>query len=246
MKPVHAYREDPRVARRHLERLAGLGLDPRGRRILDLGCGTGTYSRLLAEMGARSVLGVDRELRNIELARHQQGDAPGVSFRQGDIEHWRSWGSFDLIFMRGTIYYLEAPPPKVLQYLKGLLVPGGQLYLTFMDRTPRALAVNLLKRLAARLPAPLQPGLRRLMARLYFGLVRCLGVGESDLARVEDKMSTLFFPLRWFTPPDQARIMLQGAGFRILGTITATGEHSPLSDDYGVLACLRPPSPEAT
>ena len=237
MRPAHAYWEDPRVARRHLERLVDLGLSPQNRRVLDMGCGTGTYSQLLAEMGARQVLGVDREPRNIELARSRQKTA-GVTFRQGDIEQWRPWGNFDLIFMRGTIYYLQAPPERVLRYLKGLLLPGGQLYLTFMDRTPRALAVNLLKRLAASLPTRLQPALRRFMARLYFYLVRCLEAGEGDLAGIEDKMSTLFFPLRWFTPPSQAKAMLQATGFQVVGVITATGEHSILSDDYGVLATL--------
>src|SRR5918912_194906 len=53
-----------------LPRMLALLGDPRRRRVLDLGCGEGGYSRELARRGA-SVVGVDGSARLIEVARER-------------------------------------------------------------------------------------------------------------------------------------------------------------------------------
>jgi SAM-dependent methyltransferase len=52
-------------------------------RVLDLACGTGYGSAILAEVAA-DVRGVDIDVATIEVARHALGDKPGISFAASD------------------------------------------------------------------------------------------------------------------------------------------------------------------
>ncbi|PIV82663.1 MAG: hypothetical protein COW52_12365, partial [Nitrospirae bacterium CG17_big_fil_post_rev_8_21_14_2_50_50_9] len=58
-KVEHTYIESIDTAARQMTQLLNAGLRVEGKRVLDLGCGTGTYARIIAEMGATSVVGVD-------------------------------------------------------------------------------------------------------------------------------------------------------------------------------------------
>src|SRR5215510_3666754 len=50
--------------------------DLTGRRILDIGCGSGYYSRLFKRLGAETVVGVDIVPEMIDLARRIESAAP--------------------------------------------------------------------------------------------------------------------------------------------------------------------------
>lgn len=66
--------------RRAVERLLAAAGGVAGLRVLDLGCGTGRWSRLLAARGAR-VVGTDRSESMLAAARER---SPGVEFRRMD------------------------------------------------------------------------------------------------------------------------------------------------------------------
>ena len=51
--------------------MAGLG-DIAGKKVLDLACGDGYYSRLMSSIGAKEVLGIDSSIQMIENARQQE------------------------------------------------------------------------------------------------------------------------------------------------------------------------------
>lgn len=54
----------------------------KGKKILDLGCGTGIYAKILRKRGAR-VKGIDVSSKEIEIAREQN---PGIEFIIGNAE----------------------------------------------------------------------------------------------------------------------------------------------------------------
>jgi SAM-dependent methyltransferase len=102
---------------------------PPGARILDLGCGTGWATRLLAERveGAR-VAGVDLSPKMIEKARAHPANGPGVEFRVADAHNLPfADGTFSRLISVESLYYY--PEPKVaLEEAARVIEPGGTAY----------------------------------------------------------------------------------------------------------------------
>lgn len=97
-----------------------------GARVFDLGCGFGAFARWARDMGAASVLGVDRSQNMLARARAQTQD-PGVTYAIADIEHLElTEAVFDLIYSSLTLHYI-ADFEAVCGTIRRLLVPGGHL-----------------------------------------------------------------------------------------------------------------------
>ncbi|MEK7516099.1 MAG: glycosyltransferase [Patescibacteria group bacterium] len=104
---------------------------PRGARVLDVGCGFGTLLHLLKErLGAR-VEGI--ELATVDVAAAKQ--FYGLELFNGSLEEFairqladRQGEQFDCIALHHTFEHL--PDPRgALRLMKGLLAPGGVLYI---------------------------------------------------------------------------------------------------------------------
>jgi SAM-dependent methyltransferase len=86
--------------------------DVRGKRIIDIGCGDGTYTAELAVAGAASVLGVDAADVAVDRARERCAGQANVSFDVVDIYSLAepagpgSDGKFDLAVVRGILHHL--------------------------------------------------------------------------------------------------------------------------------------------
>jgi len=86
--------------------LAALG-DVTGLAALDLGCGAGSYTRLLAERGARPVVGVDAAAGMIEYARRREAEDPsGAVFALQDATEPTS-ARFDVVLAVHLLPYAE-------------------------------------------------------------------------------------------------------------------------------------------
>lgn len=90
---------------------------------IDLGCGTGRLTSILAERlpGSR-VLGLDASSEM--LARTAQYARPNLTFELGRIE--QATGSWDLVFSNAAIQWVP-DHPALLPRLLALVRPGGQL-----------------------------------------------------------------------------------------------------------------------
>lgn len=96
-----------------------------GRRILDAGCGEGLGSRLLAEAGAREVVGIDTRPAGVPAAAPDM--PPAVELRAGDLRHLDlDDDRFDLVVCFGAMES-AADPATVLDELVRVLAPGGLL-----------------------------------------------------------------------------------------------------------------------
>lgn len=122
------------------------GLDLRGCRILDIGCGTGAIPALLAtEHDAAHVTGIDVETGVCEIARRRMSDA-GLNDRVKivQVEPGRlpfGDATFDVVFSKDSIVHIpdkEALTQEVFRVLK----PGGHFaasdWLISHDGTPSA------------------------------------------------------------------------------------------------------------
>jgi SAM-dependent methyltransferase len=120
LSPNHVM-EEPAV-------LAEIG-DPAGLRVLDLGCGDGTFGHAMLTAGARSYLGVDCSHRMIDQAtRTLTGTAGAVS--QLDIDDVVvEPDSLDLVTARLSLHYIPDLDSVVDAVAQGL-VTGGRLIFT--------------------------------------------------------------------------------------------------------------------
>jgi SAM-dependent methyltransferase len=96
-------------------------------RLADLGCGTGSLARLLAEDG-HTVDGVDLAPRMVEAARAKCAGLP-VTVTVGDAgDPPLAEASYDVVLVRHVLWALPDPADAVRRWA-GLLAPGGRLVL---------------------------------------------------------------------------------------------------------------------
>ncbi|MFD1148600.1 methyltransferase domain-containing protein [Saccharothrix hoggarensis] len=122
-EPDHGLR-DPDVRRAWAELLLPL-LPPAPATVIDLGCGTGSLTALVAEAG-HDVRGLDLSERMVAAARAK---VAGVEFRQGDAAHPPyPPGTFDVVLARHVLWALPDPTAALARW-RSLLKPGGRLVL---------------------------------------------------------------------------------------------------------------------
>jgi trans-aconitate methyltransferase len=124
--PSGGQRWDPERYAKSAGFVPELGLDavallaPRpGERILDLGCGEGTLTQLLAEAGAQ-VVGVDASPEMIEAAQARGLDARMVDGRKLPFER-----EFDAVFSNAALHWMR-DLPAVIGGVRRALKPGGR------------------------------------------------------------------------------------------------------------------------
>ena len=121
--------------RRSAEWIAALPDDPRGKKLLDLGCGPGLYTRIFHEKGFR-VRGIDYSERSIAYARSHS--SPEIDYVCGDYLQTDFPENTDVI----TLIYCDfgvLPPDRRRRLLAKAfqaLKPGGML--VFDVATPEA------------------------------------------------------------------------------------------------------------
>jgi len=96
-----------------------------GRRVLEVGCGTGEAATHLVRLGARSVIGAGSAREVAEArARHPVGALGFVTMAAGAID---TAGVFDLVLVPDATDMLRGRGPIQLGTLLALLAPGGRL-----------------------------------------------------------------------------------------------------------------------
>jgi SAM-dependent methyltransferase len=92
---------------------------------LDIGCGTGTFSRLLAERCDR-VLALDLSPRMIDIARERSVRYSNLAFQIADVTSWPfPVGEFDCVASIATLHHL--PMEETLLKMREALQVGGTL-----------------------------------------------------------------------------------------------------------------------
>jgi SAM-dependent methyltransferase len=123
-------------------------LPARGDRALDLGCGTGGQTALLADRYAE-VVAVDLSGPMVEFARRRR-PAPNVRYEQRDLRGVTpdTDGRFDLVFSAYTLHHVELD--SALHRIRSLVRPGGQVLLVDVVDDRPALPREWLRRQAWR------------------------------------------------------------------------------------------------
>ena len=107
----------------HTLQVPFLGREPKGLKVLDVGCGFGEFSRIFRELG--------NEVACTEifpaLAERMRG--LGFECQLGELEE-QDFGArrFDVVLLR-AVFYRTREPARTLRKVLGLLAPGGEIAL---------------------------------------------------------------------------------------------------------------------
>ncbi|AKZ60224.1 putative trans-aconitate methyltransferase [Streptomyces ambofaciens ATCC 23877] len=139
---------DAEVLAEHLSSItAWLPLETRPRRIVDLGCGTGTGTfALLDRFPGAHVTAVDASAALLQHLRAKAG-AHGLAERvrtvQADLDSpgWPDLGSPDLVWASASLHHLSRPD-RALRTVRDALAPGGVFAVVELAGFPRFLPEN--------------------------------------------------------------------------------------------------------
>jgi 2-polyprenyl-3-methyl-5-hydroxy-6-metoxy-1,4-benzoquinol methylase len=166
--------------RRHLVVYEWIARQVGGRRVVDLACGEGYGSALLAQSAA-SVVGVDANPEAFEHARLKY-TAPNLSFERNMIELWD--GDVDCVVFLQTIEHVQ-DPDGMLERVKALIGDRGVAFVT----TPNVL--TLAPKGAERSGNPwhvreYRPEEFRALCEAHFATVELLGVFHARRLRAHE------------------------------------------------------------
>jgi ubiquinone biosynthesis O-methyltransferase len=100
----------------------------KGKRVLDIACGTGYGSQILSHAGAIAVVGVDICSETIKYAKKHYQES-NVEFVCANAEQFEWCQQFDVVVSFETIEHVFHPD-RFLDQLRSLMVPEGKLLLS--------------------------------------------------------------------------------------------------------------------
>jgi len=114
---------------------------PEGKTLLDIGCGGGLISEPLARLGA-IVTGIDASEKNIRVAGlHAEQHGVKVEYRNTSAEAMS--GQYDIVLALEIIEHV-ADIPAFVAATCALLRPGGRIFFSTINRTPKAYALAII------------------------------------------------------------------------------------------------------
>jgi SAM-dependent methyltransferase len=104
-------------------------------RLLEVGCGSGTYIRYAAQRNPElQALGIELQPQVAEMARRNLeswGFIPRAAVKTGDLRDFSPEPVYDVATLHNNIYYFPTDARvAVLAHLRGFLKPGGRLLVT--------------------------------------------------------------------------------------------------------------------
>lgn len=112
--------------------------------VLELGCGTGEFSRRLASL-ARKVVALDLSAEMVRVARSRSAEWSNIEYVVGDMTTLPlRRGGFDCVVSLNALHHVDVV--QALRMMRGALRPGGTLLIAdVLDRAGvRNLPLNLL------------------------------------------------------------------------------------------------------
>jgi histidinol-phosphate/aromatic aminotransferase/cobyric acid decarboxylase-like protein/SAM-dependent methyltransferase len=175
-----------------------------GRRVLDLGCGTGRHAVPLARRGF-AVTGLDVSGAALERAR---AAGPGIPFHRADLlldPAWPGPSEVDaVVCVQGFAWGTDADQLRLLRRVRSVLAPGGLLVLDVSNATP------ILAGFRAR--DEFEAGGTRWEFRRDYDPLTGHNRGDIRVTRPDGRVAVLPHDVRLYQPPEVARLLAE-AGF---------------------------------
>ncbi|MBL4645521.1 MAG: methyltransferase domain-containing protein [Rhizobiales bacterium] len=149
--------------------------DAKGRKALDLACGTGVISHLMHDLGFQTT-GLDWSEQMLAKAREKSKTRKSsIQFLQADAEDTREpESSYDIIIMRHLVWTLVDPPVAFTHWYT-LLKPGGKILIVdgdFVNKNWFSKLIGWIQKIANPFAKPTIPIDRKrhleILAQVYF------------------------------------------------------------------------------
>ena len=111
-------------AKRRAELIAAGAALSAGKRVLEIGCGTGLFTEMFAATGA-TIVAMDISPELLSKARARCLPARQVTFFEGRFEDCDAEGQFDAVIGSSVLHHLEIE--AAIRHIKELLKPGGRM-----------------------------------------------------------------------------------------------------------------------
>ena len=115
-----------------------------GKKVLDIGCGGGILTEAMTSRGAR-VTGIDMAEKSLQVARlhlHESGLEVDYQLSTAEAFAERHAGEFDVVTCLEMLEHVP-DPASVIAAAVQLLKPGGQLFLSTINRNPKSFALAI-------------------------------------------------------------------------------------------------------
>ena len=138
MAPLHVINP---VRLRYIDQRAPLS----GKKILDVGCGGGLLSEAMALSGA-TVLGIDLAVESLSVAtQHAEAADATAAYKNIAVEELAEThaGQYDIVTCMEMLEHVP-DPAAIIQACARLTKPGGELFLSTINRNPKSYALSIL------------------------------------------------------------------------------------------------------
>ncbi len=203
--------------------------------ILDAGCGTGIFSIIFANNGAKKVTGIDISEGSLETAQHlkKKFNLDNIEFRKEDMLMLPfSDEQFDIVWAWGTVHHTTDPLGAIKELMR-VLKKGGSLFLAVYKRTKVTWIHELIRKTMVRTPRKMWTGLSKIMAFFLAPVVFIFKKREKS--RKGEKLEELildwyFVPIRHYYYPEKVQQFLENHGFKIEKHLAHSGRFNSSSN----------------
>ncbi len=207
----------------------------KGKRVLDVGCGSGVFSLIFAQEEASWVVGIDISQESLKAVRRLK-----ESFRALPLELIRNDvsslcfkdESFDVVWAWGTVHH-ATDPDRGLSELLRVLRPGGSLLLALYRKTRWAFVHEILRKILMKTPKFSWVFLARVFSHGLSPIVAFFKKREKSRRgeKLEELVLDWFFvPVKHFFHPKSVRSFLETNGLTIETYIPYSGRFNSSSN----------------
>jgi ubiquinone/menaquinone biosynthesis C-methylase UbiE len=203
--------------------------------VLDAGCGTGIFSIIFANNGAKQVVGIDISEGSLQTAQalKEKFSLHNTEFQKQDMLTLPfPDASFDIVWAWGTVHH-TTDPFKAISELIRVVKPSGTILLAVYKRTKLTFIHEIIRKTLLRTPKKTWKALAKVLSLFLYPVIWLFKKREKS--RKGEKLEELiidwyFVPIRHYYKPEEIRNFLEERGFHIANYLPASGRFDSTSN----------------
>ena len=209
--------------------------EAKGKSVLDAGCGTGIFSIIFANHGAKHVIGIDISEGSLQTARHlkEKFGLNNAEFQKQDMLALPfPDSSFDIVWAWGTVHHTTDPFRAIGELIR-VLKPSGSILLAVYKRTKLTFLHEIIRKTLLRTPKKTWKALAKILVLFLAPVI--FFFKKREKSRKGEKLEELivdwyFVPIRHYYKPEEISTFLAERGMVIEDYLPASGRFDSTSN----------------